>query len=79
MGYLYILGSKILAHKLGCKHSDIGFRFITGFNLLEIYADDLTNFLQANKNSLNRLEKKIRAILRAVSDFKKVSKCQILA
>ena len=76
-GYLYILGSEILAHKLRCKHSDIGFKFNTGLNLLEIYADDLTIFLQANENDLDSLELNMRAIIRTISDFKKVSNLSV--
>ena len=46
-------------------------------NLLEIYADDLTIFLQANENDLDSLELNMRAIIRTISDFKKVSNLSV--
>ena len=76
-GYLYILGSEILAHKLRCKHSDIGFQFKYGFNLLEIYADDLTIFLKVDENNLKVLERNIRSIIKTMDEFKKVSNLSV--
>ena len=77
INHIFLALNLNFSNKLRCKHSDKGFQFNTGFNILKIYADNLTIFLQANKNSLDLLEIDMRSIIRSVSYFKKVSNLRV--
>ena len=71
--YLFILCTEILAHKLRCAHSDLGFQFNIGSILLEMYADDLTIYLKVDENDMNGLKKNIEIILKTIEGFRGIS------
>ena len=68
--YLFIISIEFLAHKLREEKDVEGFQVENISHLLEIYADDLSLFL-------NPKEKSLRKVIEILNDFYKISGLKI--
>ena len=72
-GYLYILCSEILAHKLRSSCLTDGFDIGESKNLLDHYADDLSIYLSVDPANPHLTEVSLRKIFDVLDRFRKVS------
>ena len=68
--YLFILCIEVLAHKMRFSTNILGLKLGQCYHLMEIYADDLTIFLDPNDNNL-------RNVIKVLTDFYKLSGLKI--
>ena len=76
-GYLFILCSELLAHKIRNNPSIIGFQVGDHCNLLDLYADDLTVYLKAYENDINLTDLNIRCVITDIQKFYNISGLKI--
>ena len=72
-GYLYILCSEILAHKLRSSCLADGFDIENFRNLLDLYADDLSIYLNVDPNNVHLTDVSLTKIFDILELFKQVS------